>query len=89
MLKQLVRLLISKMTIDMETLEFEIELALPSWAMMQAERVKAALRLDRDLHMRTSGETQLQEGLFLLGRFACKANGHPICFECMRLRRAA
>lgn len=87
--KQLVRLLVSKMIIDMETLEFEIEMALPSWAIMQAEGIESALRLDRNPQMKTSGETQPAESLFLLGKFACKANGQPICFECTRLRKAA
>jgi hypothetical protein len=89
LLKQLARLLISKLVIDLETLEFEIELALPTWAMMSADGVRDALRLDRDLHMKTSGETQPQETLFFLGRFECSPSGMPICFDCRRLRRAA
>ncbi len=88
LLKQLARLLISKLVIDLETLEFEIEMSLPTWATMSVGGIKDALRLDRDLHMKTSGETQPQNGL-ILGRFACSASGKPICFNCRRLRRAA
>lgn len=89
MLKQLARLLISKLVIDLETLEFQIEMALPTWAIMTAGAIRDALRLDRDLHLRTSGETQPQETPFLLGRFACSPSGKPICFGCRRLRQAA
>jgi hypothetical protein len=84
----LARLLISKLEIDLETLEFELEITLPSWAMINAEAIKSALRLEPNPHMRTSAETQPQKGL-ILGRFACSASGKPICFECHRLRRAA
>lgn len=89
MLKQLARLLISKLVIDLETLEFEIEMALPTWATMSAGGIRDALRLDRDLHMKTSAETQPQETPFFLGRFECSPSDKPICFNCRRLRRAA
>ena len=88
LLKELARLLISKLELDMETLEFELEIALPSWAMIDADGIKSALRLETNPRMRTSSETQPQNGL-ILGRFACLANGKPICFDCRRLRRAA
>ena len=42
--KQLARLLISKLVIDLETLEFEIELALPTWATMTADGVRMTRR---------------------------------------------
>jgi hypothetical protein len=89
MLKQVARLLISKLIIDLETLEFEIELALPTWAIMNAGGVKDALRLDRDLHMQIGRETQPDQRRFLLGKFACSASGRPVCFDCRRLNRAA
>jgi len=88
LLKQLARLLISKLEIDLETLEFEIEISLPSWALIDAEGIKSALRLEPNSHMRTSAETQPQNGL-ILGRFACSASGKAICFDCRRLRQAA
>lgn len=88
LLKELARLLISKLEIDLETLEFELEIALPSWAMIDANGIEAALRLEPNPHMRTSAETQPKKGL-ILGRFACSASGKPICFDCRRLRRAA
>jgi Resolvase, N terminal domain/Recombinase len=88
LLKQLAQLLITKLEIDLETLDFELELGLPSWAMIDAEGIKSALRLEPNPHMQTSAETQPQNGL-ILGRFACSASGQPICFDCRRLRRAA
>ncbi len=80
--------LISKIEIDLETLEFELELALPSWAMIDARGLKNTLRLEHGLHMQTGRATQPHRG-FILGRFACTASGKPICFDCRRLRRAA
>lgn len=88
LLKQFAVLLISELVIDLETLEFELELALPSWAMIDAEAIKSALRLEPNPHMKISAETQPQKGL-VLGRFSCSASGQPICFECRRLLRAA
>src|SRR5258707_8735572 len=80
--------IISKLEIDLETLEFELEIALPSWALIDAEGIKSALRLEPNPHLRTSAETQPRNGR-ILGRFACSASGKPICFDCRRLRRAA
>ncbi len=89
LLKRLAAILISKIEIDLERLEFEMELALPSWAMIDAKGLKNALRLEHGLHMQTGRETQQHDRRFLMGRFACTASGKPICFECQRLRRAA
>ncbi len=89
LLKRLAAILISKIEIDLETLEFELELALPSWAMIDTKALKNTLRLEHGLHMQTGRETQQHDRGFLLGRFACSASGKPMCFDCRRLRRAA
>src|SRR5207237_10896380 len=51
LLKRVAALMISKCEIDLETLEFELELSLPSWAMIDAKGLESALRLAPDLHM--------------------------------------
>ncbi len=89
LLKRLAAALISKIEIDLETLEYELELALRSWAMIDAKELKNTLRLEHGLHMQTGRETQQHDRGFLLGRFACSASGKPMCFDCRRLRRAA
>jgi hypothetical protein len=89
LLKRLAAALISRIEIDMETLEFELELALPSWAMIAPKQLTDALRLEPGSHMQTGRETQQDDRRFVLARFACTASGKPICFDCRRRRRAA
>lgn len=89
LLKRIAAMIISKCVLDLETLEFELELSLPSWALIDAAGLKDALRLAPDLHMQTGRETQRDDRAFLLGRFACSTSGTPTCFDCRRLRRAA
>ncbi len=88
LVRQMLSLLISKLEVDLNTLDFELELSLPSWAMIHADALDRQLRLVPNLRTQTGNETQHRNHL-ILQRFSCTSQGRPICFVCRRMNRAA
>jgi hypothetical protein len=78
---RLLELLISRMQVDLETLEVEIDFAFPSW-------VGSALRhgplgLDSLSAYRERHEAH-PENRRILGLFLCSSPSKPVCYTCNR-----
>ena len=80
-------LLISRLTVDRQTGEFELELAIPSWfAAAVREPLPAGLQ---SLIACKPQQEATPENQVKLGTFACDGSGRPLCYACRRREAAA
>lgn len=87
LIRSTLELLISRLEVDLDTQEFEIELSLPSWMGIFIQNSPSA-GLQAMTAWRTCIETH-PENRVILGKFLCDAREKPICYTCQRLRLAA
>jgi len=85
--RAVLELLISRLAVDLNTKEFELELAFPSWLgnALQGPRIAG---LDELLTWKPFIKAH-PENQEILGVFQCDADGKPMCYACRRLPKAA
>ncbi len=96
-LRDLVNKLVLKVSVDMETKEVELTLALPTWAIEEAQkRKKRAKMAKKDMCPETSPWSQdgdWTQRVFVIARCEYQhrrgSTTVPPCYECSRLSRAA
>jgi hypothetical protein len=99
-LRRLMEILIGRLEVDLETLDVDMELRLPSWAMANAQSIKNAMGLTRPFAVKTERQAHDAE-MGLDGASAIKTERQthredsvllarfscarrPTCFECRR-----
>lgn len=81
-LRSLLSVLVSRLEIDLETMEFDLELALPDWAAFDPQRYAAAMGLDKNFFRESYPKTH--RGFAVpIAAFGC-ARPRRGCFDCRR-----
>jgi hypothetical protein len=83
---RLLELLISRMEIDLETMEVEIDFAFPSWVGSALQHGPVGLDSLSAYKERIEAHPQNRG---ILGVFRCIRDGRPPCYVCRRIKRAA
>lgn len=81
--RRLLRILVHRLEVDLQTRAFEIEIALPLWAAFDESKLKNALRLDDSSIYGTRNEAKADSAI-LLAAFSCSAASSKGCFACRR-----
>jgi hypothetical protein len=85
--RRLLAILVRDLKVDLETRDFEFEVALPSWAMQKAEAITRAVGLSettsRCRTLQTHGDDSLS-----IARFSCRQPRRRSCYECTRVAAA-
>jgi hypothetical protein len=89
--RQLLRLLVSRLEVDLETRQARLELALPVGMLHSPSEFSFDMCLNSGTASHTQLEAHGENRLFslILGRFDCPAEGRPMCISCHRLKEAA
>ncbi|HZN68085.1 MAG TPA: recombinase family protein [Tepidisphaeraceae bacterium] len=87
-LRRLLRLLVPRVEVDLETLGVQIDVALPLWAALNEKALRESLCLDAKSPWQSANEAQNAHSLEL-AVFRCSSTPRPFCLACRRLHRAA
>ena len=88
-LHRLMGVLVSDLTVDLETHDIEFELAVPSWALRRADAIKEAVGVTGSTSERTPPDTNDDEDALKIDRFRCTKPCRKCCYECRRTAKAA